>query len=307
MLLIIFYNVITKSFMDKINIYKKSKINIDLGDRMKIYELENESLIHQDEAFIIRLDGRCFSNFTKGCHKPYDLNFIKAMCLTMKDCINKFHAHTGTTHSDEITLIFNKWEGDPKNPNLMFNGRIQKILTLISSYCSVRFNYHFNQIIDKYEKDYDINFIKKIKNYDQTFDARILKFTGKKNYEILNHQIWRSIYDCYRNSILKYAYYYIGHKKIIGKNSVEMIEMLKEKNIDWNSIPLYIKYGLYCKRILIEKEIDKKSKDFLLPEKVMKSEYIFKQFKINFSEQNLKMLLNKYWEDMNDSITLDEL
>ena len=47
---------------------------LDLGERMKLYE--NESLntpkILSYKPFIVRLDGRSFSNFTAGLRKPFD-------------------------------------------------------------------------------------------------------------------------------------------------------------------------------------------------------------------------------------------
>lgn len=58
------------------------------------------------------------------------------MIYTTYDLICKFNCSTGYTHSDEITLIFDK------NSNI-FEGKVYKIITSISSYCSIRFNYHF--------------------------------------------------------------------------------------------------------------------------------------------------------------------
>jgi hypothetical protein len=86
-----------------------------------------------------------------------------------------------------------------------------------------------------------------------------------------------------------------------------MIAMLKEnKQIDWNQdIPLFIKHGIYCKKKLVEKEINGCE--------VLRSEYVCKQFKINFSDDNLNMLISKYWTDnltQNNNIQtiiLDEL
>ena len=54
-----------------------------------------------------------------------------------------------------------------------------------------------------------------------------------------------------------------------------------------------------CKKILVEKNFGDKI--------VMKSEYIFKQFKINFSPENLEMLLNKYWDNSDNLVLLNEL
>jgi len=82
------------------------------------------------------------------------------MVLTMNDMLKHFSVSTGYTHSDEITLIFkpaedsqpqgnnseneneNKEDNSKRVENKvhMFNGRSTKILTLMASYCSIRFN-----------------------------------------------------------------------------------------------------------------------------------------------------------------------
>ena len=228
-----------------------------LGDRMKDYEAEMDILrILPYELFIIRLDGKNFSKFTKGFKKPFDLLFIRAMGLTTMDLVKKFDAQTGYSHSDEITLIFNqrctkeKYEelceiGD-KNiiPIHLFDGRVQKNITLISSYCSVRFNYHLANLMNETDLIYDEKFIEIINSHEQIFDARIIKFSQENIHEILNHQIWRSVHDCCRNAISTYAYTHFGSKKIMNKNSSQMIEMLSSIDILWDDVPIFIKHGL---------------------------------------------------------------
>lgn len=89
------------------NIIYESNPNEKLGDRMKKYEAHMDLRILPCESFVVRLDGRSFSKFTKKFFKPFDIIFVKAMCKTMIDLVEEFDAQTGYTHSDEITLIFN--------------------------------------------------------------------------------------------------------------------------------------------------------------------------------------------------------
>lgn len=325
------YQQIINDFMQEQNVdeFQQEQIeqlrsNEKLGDRMKRYEniIDNLITIKPNESFIIRLDGRSFSKFTKKFHKPFDIVFIKAMSLTTLDLVKQFNAQTGYTHSDEITLIFDSkcneleyLEKKSKNISMkddslstfhMFNGRIQKILSLISSYCSVRFNYHLVKLIEPIEELYDLKFVEVIKSMNATFDSRIMIFDQAKKYEILNHQIWRSIHDCYRNAVSTYAYTYFGPKKIENKNTNQMIQMLlNEKNLDWNDstqVPTFIKHGLYCKKIIVDKIIDGNL--------ASRAEYIFKQYKIGFSQENLNILLAKYWDDIESwggKVDLDSL
>ncbi len=186
-----------------------------------------------------------------------------------------------------------------KLPNHMFNGRIQKILSLTSSFCSVRFNYHLEKLIEPISAGYDANFIDLIKSHKQMFDSRLLIFSESVKHEILNHQIWRSVHDCERNAISTYAYTYFGPKKIMNKNCKEMIGMLNdEQKINWDSdIPLFIKHGIYCKKNIIEKENDGKI--------VLRHNYTCREFKITFNQDNLEMLFNKYWNTGNkEEITI---
>ena len=121
---------------------------IPLGDRMKILENVYNIKIPKDQYIIVRLDGRSFSKFTNGFKRPFDINFIKAMNLTQIDILNKFPCQTVYCHSDEITVIF---DIKTEEQEQIFSGRIQKILTTLSSYCSVRFNYHVTEIMKQYE------------------------------------------------------------------------------------------------------------------------------------------------------------
>lgn len=304
-----------------------TKTNEKLGDRMKKFEsiVDNQIMIKPCESFIIRLDGRSFSKFTKKFHKPFDIVFVKAMGLTTLDLVKQFEAQTGYTHSDEITLIFNSkssedeyleyLEKQSKNlltkddkdlPIHMFNGRIQKILSLVSSYCSVRFNYHLIKLIEPIKESYDTKFVETIESMNAMFDGRILIFQESAKYEILNHQIWRSIYDCSRNAVSTYAHTYFGPQKIMNKDTKQMIQMMMdEKGLDWSDtsqVPTFIKHGLYCKKIMVNKVIDGNP--------ALRAEYIFKQHKIDFSQENLDILLAKYWTDVESwggQINLNEI
>ena len=35
------------------------------------------------------------------------------------------------------------------------------------------------------------------------FDARIIVFSELASHEIVNHQIWRSVFDCYKNAVFR--------------------------------------------------------------------------------------------------------
>ena len=290
----------SRDVLDNVDTFDTTDIPITLGDRMKRYEKAIlPSKIPAHNSFIIRLDGCCFSKFTKPLKKPFDIMFTKAMCFTLQDLLTKFYANTGYTHSDEITLIFNKQESELSNH--LYDGRTSKLLSVIAAYCSIRFNYHFHEIINDIQFDTDssddertFGFIDNMdkKCFEQIFDARIMIL---EPYEILNHQIWRSVIDCHRNAVSTYADSVYSHKTLHKKTTAEKIEMLRSKNIIWESLPTFIKYGLYCKKILYEIDVINPNS-----EKVSRSRYEFKNFKISFSEENINMLMSKYWGNEHD-------
>ncbi len=274
--------------------------DVALGERIKMYEntpLPTTGKIKPEDNFIIRLDGRSFSAFTGSFVKPFDPIFIKAMCYTAQDLLEKFNCQTAYTHSDEITLIFSRQYPDKSGTYVsvhLFDGRVQKIISLTASYCSVRFNWHLSKLFEQNAMGtnpvvYPENLIKKVFNCEQMFDARCICFPDELAHEIVNHQIWRSVYDSHRNAVQAYAHVYIGKKNCMGKNSAQLINMLDETGISWSDVPRWIKYGFYCKKDLYEKEVDGQI--------ISRAKCTFKSFRIEFSKQIQTILLAKYWDN----------
>ncbi|AYV82092.1 MAG: tRNAHis guanylyltransferase [Homavirus sp.] len=231
-----------------------------IGDRMKLYEKVYEAKIPPYQAFIIRLDGKNFSKFTNGFKKPFDSLFTSAMIQTANDLTTKFNPTTGYTHSDEITLIFppacTKEEYDTKQNKSthLFDGRVCKLCSVLAGYCTARFNWYITYYVDSNKRYYTQQFLNKIASCETCFDARIVDIPYTKEYEIVNHMIWRSVQDCYRNCVQTYAYYHLGKKTTFKKHCGEMVEIMKENGFDFeSSVPHYLKHGVYCKKELYEK------------------------------------------------------
>ena len=272
--------------------------NIDLEDRIHKYENDVETKILPYKPFIMRLDGNGFSKCTKHLKKPFDINFTYAMVTVLGELLSRYHATTGYTHSDEITLIFKpactKESYDNKtNVNIhLFNGRLQKLVSEISSYTAVRFNYYMSKLIsdsDKYDSKTRILF----SSFHQNFDARIILFPDDKPGEIINHMIWRSIIDCRRNAISTYAREYFSHKELMNKNSKMMIEMMKTKGFDWDTVPIYNQHGIYAKKEQYEGDaINQKTGEKV---KCIRDKIVYKSFKIHYSDDMLELLFAQYW------------
>lgn len=77
-----------------------------LGSFCKYLEYDYDKKLPHEDYWIVRLDGRTFSTFTRGFNKPCDWRILTPMILTTQDLVEEFHASLGYVQSDEITLVF---------------------------------------------------------------------------------------------------------------------------------------------------------------------------------------------------------
>src|SRR5271165_4006783 len=109
-----------------------------LGDRMKALEgLEAGRMCLPQVPVLARLDGRCFSNFTRDMQRPYDTNMTIAMQNTTKYLVTETNACCGYSQSDEITLV---WYEPDSRSEIFFNGCIQKMTSVLAALATVFFN-----------------------------------------------------------------------------------------------------------------------------------------------------------------------
>ena len=177
----------------------------------------------------------------------------------------------------------------------------------MASFAGVRFNYHILQ------KDYPVDSPqrKRAEEYSAHFDARA--FNGKLtiqppklslNYylvptqgEVYNNLLWRSSFDCRRNSVFSLARKYFSTKQLHKLGTTALIEKLKkEKNVDWEQQDAWFKYGTFVKKELFEKEgINPRKPDEVL--KIIKSRAASKSFLLGpYNEENIATVFSKYWE-----------
>lgn len=121
------------------------QITETLGDRMKSYE--KEECVNPGNAFLVRMDGKNFSAFTRKFSKPFDPRFTQAMVSTLNNLMTYFDPSCGFCCSDEITLVFPPIHGNATEHS--FNGRKNKINTLCAAKCSSLFLINLNNILTK--------------------------------------------------------------------------------------------------------------------------------------------------------------
>lgn len=226
-----------------------------IGDRMKEnYENRAKTKLLRRTPVIIRLDGKAFHTFTKEFNKPFDeiltLTMQKtmlALCKLVQGCV------LGYTQSDEITLVLTDYT--KLETSAWFDYDIQKVCSVSASIATLAFNRCFlNEIQKKYENISELT----ASVYYQAwlkgalFDARCFNIPKE---EVTNCLLWRQ-QDATRNSINAVGQAYFSHKELHGLNTNQVQDKLfKEKGINWNDLPIYLKRGSCC----IKQEINELS------------------------------------------------
>ena len=224
-----------------------------LGDRMKDnYENRAKTYLTRRSPVIIRLDGKAFHSFTKGFQKPYDEIFHEAMNSTLQYlCKNIQGCKFGYTQSDEISLLLTDY--DTINTDAWFDYSVQKMCSVAASMATLMFNRYFRDAVNK-------RFTGKIENFDYfktvslardkgaMFDARCFSIPAS---EVTNCFVWRQ-QDATRNAIQMLGQTYFSHTELHKKNTDMIQEMLWQKGINFNDMPIEFKRGVCCYKRAIE-------------------------------------------------------
>jgi len=184
-------------------------------------------------AFILRIDGRNFTNVLKDFEKPYDIRFAKAMVETCREIMRVFNPAFAYTFSDEVSFLFRD----------LFGCRVEKINSIIASEFSSRLSLKLGIPV--------------------SFDSRIIYANSD---EILDYLKFRQD-ECWRNHINSYAFYTllkeIGDRRrtqefLTGKKSNEIHDLLFERGINISKTPAWQRRGimLYWEVVELEKEFE---------------------------------------------------
>lgn len=209
------------------------------GDRMKLYESEET-----ERSFIpllpiyARIDGRCFSAFTRGLDRPYDKRMSGAMIATASKLVEDTHARIGYTQSDEISLV---WLADDPKSDVFFAGRVQKMVSVLASLATAAFT---RAILD--------GPLAYLAPRLPHFDARVFSLPSRT--EAANVFLWREL-DATKNAVSMAARAYYSHRHLHGKTGPEMQEMLFEKGVNFNDYPAFFKRGTFLRRVTREREL----------------------------------------------------
>jgi tRNA(His) 5'-end guanylyltransferase len=217
--------------------------NDDFGDRMKSYELETQRQITVPEGEThypyLRLDGRSFSKFTRKMvsadilEKPRDATFESVFLEATRDTVKEFSFLLGFHQSDEISFHLKPITSDTVQ-NMLFGGRLDKILSVVPAFFTNRFTVHFQAVY---------GFAPQC-----SFDCRYVQFP---NYaEATNMLVWR-FQDATRNVIQDYAHHVFGHKALDKLSTQEKLERLLAVYMEFDEDVLK-GYGNFVQRELFE-------------------------------------------------------
>jgi tRNA(His) 5'-end guanylyltransferase len=181
---------------------------------MKAYEKPfTEARLDTTLPVYARLDGRSFSSFTRKMKRPFDRDMSACMIETTEFLVNETKASLGYTQSDEISLL---WEPCAPPAQFMFDGKIQKLASVLASLCSAKFAMAYTMYFGGMPK------------VIPSFDCRIINVPSWEEAE--NMILWRQ-QDAFKNSVQSAAHYFFGHSKLMNKNTREKLEMLHESGV----------------------------------------------------------------------------
>ena len=153
----------------------------DFGNRMKMYEKMADTRLMPLLPICARIDGRCFSSWTRGLDRPYDSRLSSLMVAVARLLVEETNACMGYTQSDEITLVL--YSPSP-NSQVFFDGKLQKTVSVLASAATT----FFAQKLPEYLPEKTI----------PQFDCRVWTVPNKD--EAANAILWREK-DSTKNSI----------------------------------------------------------------------------------------------------------
>lgn len=206
-----------------------------LGDRMKGYENVNRNYLIKRMPVVIRLDGKAFHTYTRGCDKPYDEQLhevrqstLQYLCENIQGCI------IGYSQSDELSLVLKDWQ--TFTTSAWFDNNLQKIVSVSASMCTMKWNMLCSGYIEHCNLmgiDYEL-----VNN--AVFDSRAFNVPKE---EVVNYLIWRQ-QDWERNSVQMLGQSLYSQKQLHGLSCPQIITKVEEEHgIVWGNFEPWKKQG----------------------------------------------------------------
>lgn len=192
-----------------------------VGDRIKRYEKAYDLQLVPRSCLFIRVDGKSFHTFTRGCEKPFDYNLMDAMVTAAKFTAKQMSGFKlAYTQSDECTFMLTDF--DTYQTQGWFNYELNKVVSISASAFTATFN-------------------KAYSSTDAMFDSRafVVPLDDAPNVFVWRQRDWE------RNSIQMLARAHFSHKECEHKKVPELHEMLHTKGINWAELNDQAKNGTF--------------------------------------------------------------
>jgi len=210
-----------------------------LGDRMKGYENVNRSYLMKRMPVIIRLDGKAFHTYTRGCDKPYDelLHTVRKTTLQYL-CENIQGVVFGYSQSDELSLVLKDWQ--TLTTSAWFDNNLQKLASVSASMCTMFWNKIISEDILTAATDCEGTTPYPVINNNAVFDSRTFNLPKE---EVVNYLVWRQ-QDWERNSVQMLAQSLYPQRELHGLSCPELITKVEsEHGIVWGNFEPWMKQG----------------------------------------------------------------
>lgn len=218
----------------------------DLGDRMKWYEqAEAGRRLIPLLPIMARIDGRCFSAFTRGMERPYDKRLSTTMISTALELANETNACMTYTQSDEINLA---WLQPVFDSEPFFGGKIQKLTSVLASIATAAFAVKYRELFDAPRI--------------ATFDCRVWNVPNPE--EGANVFLWRAL-DAKKNSVSMLARCHFSHKQLLGLGQAAQLALLDSIGVVWEGYPDHFKRGTWLQRRTTKRRFSAEEMDKLPP------------------------------------------
>jgi len=206
----------------------------ELDAKMRVYEQSLDQIVLKDSYLVARLDGRSFTRLTKEVcdfEAPFDERFRDLMILTVKELMNcGFKVLYGFTESDEISLLFQPDEE-------AFGRKVRKYNSILAGTASAAFSLALGQVA--------------------VFDCRMIPLPSIER--VKDYFQWRQE-DANRNALNSHCYWTLrkegstvgeATEALRGKSVAFKNELLFQRNINFNDVPLWQKrgVGVYWKEV----------------------------------------------------------
>ena len=207
--------------------------------RMKEYEHAASTRLPRRLPVIIRLDGKAFHTYTRGCQRPYDVKLREVMVETTKELCKQIQGvQMAYTQSDEISLLVHNYKTRESQP--WFDNQVQKMASVSASIASATFTANSWKIWSRAVGVPALAATIK----PAYFDARVFVLPES---EVCNYFIWRQK-DATTNSLQMLAQSLFSPKQLHGKKFDDLLHMCKEKGHDWSAFDHHTRMGVVVEK-----------------------------------------------------------